>query len=206
MDIRGFRARTTRQGRSIAQRSQRARRGIGVGGARKLLDGLRGFEARTTRQREEHRTEVSEVTEGGWGRRRKLFNGHPWLRSENHTTGIASHRGLRGGLGVGGESCSMDARGFGARTRANGRSIAQRSQRSQRGMGSAAAKAAQWTLVASGREPRANGGGASHRGLRGHRGGMGVGGESCSMDTRGFGARTTRQENGPITPQNNREK
>jgi hypothetical protein len=50
-------------GKSIAQRSRRSQRRIEVGW-RKAFGGKRGFWAGKTRIGEEHRTEVTEVTEG----------------------------------------------------------------------------------------------------------------------------------------------
>ena len=94
-------------------------------------------------------------------------------------------------MGLGRKSAQWTLAASGREPRANGRSIAQRSQRSQRGIG-VGAKGCSMDTRASGREPRANGRSIAQRSQRSQRG-IGVGAKGCSMDTRDFWARTNRR-------------
>jgi hypothetical protein len=84
-------------GKSIAQRSRRSQRGnLRLDGAR-LFGERAGFWARKTRIRKEHRTEVTEVTEGEFevgGAR--LFGGRAGFWARKTALGRAPHGG-RGG-------------------------------------------------------------------------------------------------------------
>jgi hypothetical protein len=103
-------ARTTRR-RSIAQRSQRSRRGIRMADKNSAVNTLASG-ARTTR-RTKHRTEVTEWDSDGG---RKFRCEHLGVRRENHAKNKASHRGHGGGLRVVDENSAVNTLASGART------------------------------------------------------------------------------------------
>jgi hypothetical protein len=137
---------------------------------RKLLVNA-GLPVREPGEWGKHRTEVTEATEGDWDWWRKLFSERWGFQCENQANGESiaqrSRRPQRG-IGIGGESCLVNAGASSARTQANGESIA---QRSQRGLG-LVAKAVSERRASSARTRRM--GKASHRGHRGHGGGLGL--------------------------------
>ena len=149
---------------------------------------------REARDRGKHRTEVTEVTEGDWGLVAKAVqwtlaaSGREARDRGKHRTEVTEV--TEGGLGIGGESCSVDTRGFKARSTRQGKA-SHRGHRGHRGGLRLVAKAVQWTLAASG-EKHATGESIAQRSQRSQRG-IGIGGESCSVDARGFKARSTRQ-------------
>ena len=123
---------------SIAQRPRRSQRGdLGVG--RETLAGdIVGPGARITPRRGKHRTEVTEVTEGDWGRRGKLWPGTSSARvresrEEGESIAQRSRRSQRG-IAVGRETLAGDIVGLVRESREEGKSIAQRPRRSQRGI------------------------------------------------------------------------
>jgi hypothetical protein len=135
-------------------------------------------------QRGKHRTEVMEVTEGGFGWRPGIRLATTMAAGrESGATGKASHRGHRGGIWGGGQE--FDRR----------QSWRLGENRVQRGKHRTEVTAGGFGLVAgnsigdnmaAGRESGATGK-ASHRGHRGHRGGLGLVARNSIGDNMVFG-------------------
>ena len=124
------RARISSTGESIAQRSRRPQRGI-CGRWPKSLSATPSRPGRELAPKGKHRTEVNR---GGFavGGQNPLGN-TVTSRASINSQGIASHGGHRGGFAVGGQNPLGNTVTSRARISSQGESIAQRSQRPQRG-------------------------------------------------------------------------
>ena len=130
-----------RNGESIAQRSRRSQRGDWGWwpGIRSATTWCLGGE--NPAQRGKHRTEVTEVTEGGFGLVVRIRSATTWRLGENraqrgkHRTEVTEV--TEGGFGLVARNSIGDNHGVWARIGRNGESIAQRS-RGHGGLGSAA--------------------------------------------------------------------
>jgi hypothetical protein len=98
-------------GESIAQRSQRPQRGFGVGG-QNSIGGSVGVWARNQVQQKSIAQRSQRPQRGIWGGWPKFYRWHRGrLDGEIGCNRKASHRGHRGGIGVGGQNSIGDSLG-----------------------------------------------------------------------------------------------
>ena len=163
-------ARETRHAGKASHGGHRGHRGgIGIGGERLAVN--TGLPGRGPREWGKHRTEATEVTEGDWDWWRKRFGEHRSFRCENHAKGESiARRPQRSqrGIGIGGESASVNTGASGARTTRRGKA-SHGGHRGYRGGLGLVAKVLRWTLDFRG-ENHANGESIAQRPQRSQRG------------------------------------